>query len=132
MEKCKGVTRAGNPCRSNAKENGFCRSHQKQYVPKTLTEKDIDKVVEVLAPSPEIQTTTLQPENRVLRHSKNPPCPNCRAHPTVCSIRRKDYSSHRCRMCGHRFEIDGRVSDELKEYPPGKEGNILFKRFRVL
>jgi len=45
--------------------------------------------------------------DRMMRYRKNPPCPKCGAHPTVCMMRRPGYELRRCRQCGHRWEIEG-------------------------
>ena len=121
MSKCKGVKANGSPCKSNrALENGFCKAHQDQFIPEP---------VEILPTSPVIHTTTLVPENRVLTYGKNPPCPKCGAHPTVCMLKNIDYMLRRCMACGHRFEIDRRPVIKPLEYVPGKEGNLKFKLF---
>lgn len=52
-----------------------------------------------------LSTTMLQPDDRMMRYRKNPPCPKCGAQPTVCMMRRKGYELRRCRQCGHRWEI---------------------------
>ena len=97
MSKCNGLKANGSPCKSiRALENGFCAAHQDQFIPISIP----DPVV-----TPEIHTTTLMPENRVLNYGKNPPCPECGAHPTVCMLKNVGYILRRCRACGHRFEV---------------------------
>lgn len=55
---------------------------------------------------PEIQTGMMEtPPNRMMKYKKNPACPECKAHPTVCRQRRPGYSQHRCRVCGHQFSF---------------------------
>lgn len=45
--------------------------------------------------------------DRMMRYRRNPRCPACDAHPTVCMLRSPGYSLHRCRECGHRWEVKG-------------------------
>ena len=57
-------------------------------------------------PSPQLETTILEGgTDRMLRYKRNPRCPECDAHPVICTIRRISYKAFRCRMCGHRWEI---------------------------
>lgn len=134
MAKCQGLTKKGKPCKSNVYKNGYCKPHQDQLVPDIVPEipevlfPEVHPVVTIPAsrpksdqpkssigrgvwrrPASEIQTTTLEPDNRVLRYRMNPRCPSCDAHPTVCMTRRKNYGLFKCRACGHRFEIDRRT-----------------------
>jgi len=53
----------------------------------------------------QLNTTMAEPDDRMMRHRKNPPCPKCGSHPTVCMMRRPGYELRRCRQCGHRWEI---------------------------
>jgi hypothetical protein len=127
MAKCQGLTKKDKKCKSNALENGYCQSHQDQFIPEITPEIPfVPEVQTAIIPAPrpkssqpkssigkgvwrksvsEIQTTTLTPEDRVLRYRMNPRCPECSAHPTVCMIRRKNYGFFRCRICGHKFEV---------------------------
>ncbi len=139
MGYCKGKTQKGQPCRSKAKENGYCGQHQDQFTPviapetpQIQTTSEIQTAVLTSAPRPksnnlkssigkgvwrpdlEIQTALLTSEDRVLRYRMNPRCPECSAHPTVCMTRRKFYGFFRCRICGHRFEVDRRPVVEVK------------------
>jgi len=136
MAKCQGFTAQGSRCKRNATIGNFCASHQDQAEsnPKTATPPQNLPVtspeIHTTTALPEIQTTTIDmPCDRMLRYRKSPPCPRCGAHPVVCKLRKQDYALFRCRVCGHRFEVDRRV-DRTKEYVSGKEGNILFKMFR--
>ena len=83
------------------------RSKPKSYMPKS----SIGKGVLRFPVAVEVQTTTLEPDNRVLRYRMNPRCPSCDTHPTVCMLRRKNYGLFKCRDCGHRFEIDRRTGE---------------------
>ncbi len=131
MGYCKGKTLKDQPCRAKAKENGYCGQHQDQFTPVIAPETPQIQTT-LSAPRPksnnlkcsigkgvwrpglEIQTAVLTPEGRVLRYRMNPRCPECGAHPTVCMTRRKFYGLFRCRICGHRFEIDRRPVVEVK------------------
>lgn len=74
---------------------------------KTKEKKDVITKPEKaeVRPDPVVQTTAVQPQDRMLRFRRNPPCPKCDAHPVVCTQRRGDYAAFRCRQCGHRFEV---------------------------
>lgn len=52
-----------------------------------------------------LSTTTAEYGDRMLRHRRNPPCPKCGAHPSVCTQRRGAWAAFRCRQCGHRWEV---------------------------
>jgi hypothetical protein len=52
-----------------------------------------------------LETTMAVPEDRMTRYRRNPRCPACDAHPTVCIQRRGAWAAFRCRHCGHRFEV---------------------------
>ena len=97
MEKCQGLTKKGAKCKRNASKNGYCNAHQGQFTPETTPETP-----EIPATT-EIQTTTIEAENRALKYRTNPPCPKCGRN-SMCMTRRGDYASHRCRQCGHRWE----------------------------
>jgi len=43
------------------------------------------------------------PMDRMARYRKNPQCPECGAHPVICTSRRGNEAFYRCRHCGHRF-----------------------------
>ena len=32
-------------------------------------------------------------------------CPICKAQPVICTMKRVNYRSYRCRECGHRWEV---------------------------
>jgi len=67
--------------------------------------KEISNVAEV-NPTPQLETTMIDSgEDRMLRYRRNPQCPQCGAHPVICTIRRISYKAFRCRMCGHRWEV---------------------------
>ena len=56
----------------------------------------------------QLETTMIDSgEDRILRYRRNPQCPQCGAHPVICTIRRISYRVFRCRMCGHRWEVNG-------------------------
>ena len=58
-------------------------------------------------PSPQLETTMLEGGmDRMLRYKRNPRCPKCDAHPVICTIRRISYMAFRCRICGHRWEVN--------------------------
>lgn len=107
---------------SDTKIKSEIASHQ---TPQEVS-KEVDKQE---SPTPSLNTTQANTDNRMMRHGKNPPCPECGAHPTICQMRRQGYSKHRCRTCGHRWDIDNRP--RKSGYLPGREGNILFMTFDI-
>jgi hypothetical protein len=44
-------------------------------------------------------------DDRMKRYTKVNACPECKAFPVICTMRRQGYASFRCRECGHRWEI---------------------------
>jgi len=88
MAKCQGLTKSGTPCSRNAVQDGFCGQHLPEQTP---------------------EETNLHPglNDRMMSHQRNPVCPRCGAHPTVCTLRRGAYSAHRCRVCGSRWDNGG-------------------------
>jgi hypothetical protein len=57
-----------------------------------------------------LSTPDPEPADRQMRYKRNPVCPDCGAHPTVCTSRRQGESTHRCRVCGHRWAVT-RIED---------------------
>jgi len=58
-------------------------------------------------PSPQLETTMLEGgPDRMLRYKNSPRCPACDAHPVICMISRISYKAFRCRICGHRWEVN--------------------------
>ena len=76
---------------------------------KTILRKkqpEIEEIVKV-NPAPQLETTIIEDgTDRMLRYKRNPHCPECDAHPVICTIRRISYKAFRCRMCGHRWEVN--------------------------
>lgn len=52
-----------------------------------------------------LETTLAQPQDRQMRYRRNPSCPKCAAHPSVCRMRRGGWASFRCRSCNHHWEV---------------------------
>ena len=44
-------------------------------------------------------------QDRIMRYRRSSPCPQCQAHPVVCTMRRSNYAAFRCRRCGYRWEV---------------------------
>jgi len=100
---------------------------KKRGRPKKAIQKPVKKSAkkQIVKKQPEKRTAAIF--DRMLRYKRNPPCPECDAHPVVCMMRREKYAAFRCRECGHRWEVDNRV--DAPRYVVGKEGNPLFKLF---
>jgi len=77
--------------------------------PETASQyQPIDEVVEGDAvPAGGLSTPEagVPPDDRMLRQRRNPACPSCGAHPTVCTSRRPLESTHRCRVCSARWSV---------------------------
>ena len=48
--------------------------------------------------------------DRMKRYMKQEACPECKAFPVVCVMKRPGYTKFRCRECGHRWET--KISDK--------------------
>lgn len=82
---------------------------RKKRAPQPANQPEIKEVsgpvVEYVNPA--LDTTIIDEgsQDRMLRYKRNPRCPECDAHPVICTIRRISYKAFRCRMCGHRWEV---------------------------
>lgn len=69
-----------------------------------LRKKELKEEVNI---NPELETIIVKEgTDRMLRYKRNPRCPECDAHPVICTIRRISYKAFRCRICGHRWEVN--------------------------
>lgn len=84
-------------------------SSPKKPAKRTPTTTPVEKrVFESAAPEtpvPDMNTRVLNGRDRMSRYRRNPPCPRCDTHPSVCMMRRPGYASFRCRQCGYRWEV---------------------------
>jgi len=85
------------------KSKGAKRQAKRASIKTKLRKKEAPQSVE----SPqELKTTMIEGTDRMLRYNRNPKCPECGAHPVICTIRRRSYKAFRCRMCGYRWEVN--------------------------
>lgn len=81
-------------------------------IEETLVVYDEGMILGVQIPEPakeDLDTTMGETGDRMMRYRENPACPECGSHPVVCTMKRKEYASYRCRAreCRNRFEVNG-------------------------
>lgn len=62
------------------------------------------EVTEELIP---VAPSEIQDRMMIYRNPRHLHCPECDAHPVVCMQQRGSHAIYRCRLCGHRWEVDG-------------------------
>ena len=71
-----------------------------------MTSKKKKSAKRTANPNHELSNTLIKNgRDRMMKYKKNPPCPKCGAHPSVCMMRLPKFAAFRCRQCGYRWEV---------------------------